>query len=58
MYPAISIISTNLGTEPCMLINGVIRHGKAHPLDYRPIQSPFAYDLDRVRELHQISVKK
>jgi hypothetical protein len=48
----------NLGSEPCMLINGVIRHGKPHPLDYRPIKAPFPYDLDLMWDLHNTSVKK
>ncbi len=48
----------NLGSEPCMLINGVIRHGKPHPLDYRPIKAPFPYDLNLMRDLHEISVKR
>jgi hypothetical protein len=47
----------NLGFEPCMLINGVIRHGKPHPLDYRPIKAPFPYDLDLMRDLHEQSRK-
>jgi hypothetical protein len=47
----------NLGFEPCMLINGVIRHGKPHPLDYRPIKAPFPYDLDLMRDLHELSRK-
>jgi hypothetical protein len=41
-----------------MLINGVIRHGKPHPLDYRPIKAPFAYDLDLMRDLHELGVKR
>jgi uncharacterized RmlC-like cupin family protein len=35
----------NLGNEPCMVINAVIRHGGSHPWDYRPIKAPFPYDL-------------
>ena len=35
----------NLGSEPCVIVNAVLRHGDAHPSDYRPIRPPFPYDL-------------
>lgn len=31
--------------EPCLVVNAVLRHGKPHPRDYRPMKPPFAYDL-------------
>jgi dTDP-4-dehydrorhamnose 3,5-epimerase-like enzyme len=40
-----------LDREPCTVINAVIRHGQAHPADYRPLKAPFPYDLDRVKQL-------
>ena len=43
--PLVPHAAINLGGEPCMLINAVIRHGKSHPADYRPIEAPFPYDL-------------
>jgi hypothetical protein len=41
----------NIGSEPCMLINAVIRHGESHPSDYRPVKAPFPYDLTQVNRL-------
>jgi hypothetical protein len=35
----------NLGSEPCVIVNAVLRHGDAHPRDYQPIKPPFPYDL-------------
>jgi oxalate decarboxylase/phosphoglucose isomerase-like protein (cupin superfamily) len=49
--PLVPHSSINLSNEPCMLINAVIRHGQAHPSDYRPLKAPFPYDLDRVNRL-------
>lgn len=40
-----------LDRESCTVINAVIRHGQAHPSDYRPLKAPFPYDLDRVKQL-------
>jgi uncharacterized RmlC-like cupin family protein len=53
--PMVPHSAINLGAEPCMLINAVIRHGQAHASDYRPLKAPFPYDLtiiDRSRS-HQ-----
>ncbi len=49
--PLVPHSAINLGDEPCMLINAVIRHGQAHPTDYRPMKAPFPYDLVRVQQL-------
>jgi uncharacterized RmlC-like cupin family protein len=49
--PLVPHSAINLSGEPCMLINAIIRHGQAHPSDYRPIKAPFPYDLDRVNRL-------
>ncbi len=49
--PLVPHSAINLGDEPCMLINAVIRHGQAHPADYRPLKAPFPYDLIRVQQL-------
>jgi uncharacterized RmlC-like cupin family protein len=43
----------NIGSEPCMIINAVIRHGDAHPADYRPLKAPFPYDLSQLDRLAQ-----
>jgi uncharacterized RmlC-like cupin family protein len=49
--PLVPHSAINLNDEPCMIINAVIRHGKAHPYDYRPIKSPYPYDLATVDRL-------
>ncbi|WP_051038865.1 hypothetical protein [Chamaesiphon minutus] len=49
--PLVPHSAINLNDEPCMLINAVIRHGRAHPADYRPLKAPFPFDLDRVDRL-------
>jgi dTDP-4-dehydrorhamnose 3,5-epimerase-like enzyme len=41
----------NIGNEPCTIINAVIRHGRSHPSDYRPLKAPFPYDLTQVDRL-------
>jgi uncharacterized RmlC-like cupin family protein len=46
--PLVPHSAINLGSEPCMVINAVIRHGHAHPADYRPLKAPFPYDLDQL----------
>jgi hypothetical protein len=55
IHPLVPHAAINLSNEPCMLINAVIRHGRAHPSDYRPLKAPFPYDLDR---LHRLVVGK
>jgi mannose-6-phosphate isomerase-like protein (cupin superfamily) len=49
--PSVPHSSINPSDEPCMLINAVIRHGRAHPADYRPMKAPFPYDLGRIDRL-------
>lgn len=49
--PLVPHSAINVSGEPCMLINAVIRHGQAHPSDYRPVKAPFPYDLDLVNQL-------
>lgn len=41
----------NPSTEPCFLVNAVLRHGAAHEKDYRPLRKPFAYDVERATKL-------
>ncbi|MCU0537260.1 MAG: dTDP-4-dehydrorhamnose 3,5-epimerase [Hydrococcus sp. Prado102] len=40
----------NLSSEPCLVVNAVLRHGQPNERDYIPRQRPFHYDLDAVRE--------
>lgn len=43
--PGIPHGAINLSPESCMIVNAVLRHGAAHPTDYRPMKPPFRYDL-------------
>lgn len=49
--PLVPHSAINISDEPCALVNAVIRHGRAHPADYRPIAAPFAYDLTQIDRL-------
>ncbi len=49
--PGIPHAAINLTTEPCLIVNAVIRHGIAHPKDYHPIKQPYPFDLKRVEQL-------
>ncbi|MCG9893446.1 MAG: dTDP-4-dehydrorhamnose 3,5-epimerase [Thermosynechococcaceae cyanobacterium MS004] len=35
----------NVSSEPCVIVNAVLKHGAPHPSDYRPLRPPFPYDL-------------
>lgn len=41
----------NLSSEPCVLVNAVLRHALANDRDYRPVKPPFPYDLAAVQAL-------
>ena len=41
----------NPHSEPCFLVNAVLRHGEIREKDYQPLKPPFPYDLDYAREL-------
>ncbi|MEM9543441.1 MAG: cupin domain-containing protein [Cyanobacteria bacterium P01_E01_bin.42] len=41
----------NLDSEPCVLVNAVLRHGEMRAKDYQPIAPPFAYDLELARQI-------
>lgn len=47
--PFIPHAAINLSSEPCLLVNAVLRHGPAHERDYQPLKRPFAYDLEVVQ---------
>ena len=49
--PLVPHSAINIGDEPCMLINAVIRDGQSHPSDYRPLKAPFPYDLPQAQRL-------
>ncbi|HEY9862053.1 MAG TPA: hypothetical protein V6D16_21340, partial [Candidatus Obscuribacterales bacterium] len=43
----------NLSSEPCVLVNAVLRHGPPHERDYHPSPRPLPYNLGIARSLHQ-----
>jgi hypothetical protein len=46
--PCVPHGAINLSSEPCVLVNAVLRHGSAHERDYQPLKRPFPYDLEAV----------
>ncbi len=50
--PGIPHGAINLGTDPCLLVNAVLRHGPTDPRDYRPLTPPFPYDWSQVQALY------
>ena len=57
--PRIPHLAVNLSSQPCRVINAIIRHGKFHPKDYQTIAKPFPLDLDRIQKLFQeLKLKK
>jgi hypothetical protein len=44
--PGIPHGAINLSSEPCVLVNAVLRHGVPYERDYRPLKLPFPYDLE------------
>jgi mannose-6-phosphate isomerase-like protein (cupin superfamily) len=49
--PGVPHGAINLNSEPCVLVNAVLRHGVAHAKDYRPLKKPFPYDLAKAEAL-------
>ena len=49
--PGVPHGAINLSSKDCLVVNAVLRHGAAHPLDYRPMKPPFPYDFDKVNGL-------
>ncbi len=47
--PGVPHGAINLGSEPCVIVNAVLRHGAPHPSDYRPMRPPLPYDLKAVK---------
>ncbi len=43
--PGVPHGAINLSSEPCLVVNAVLRHGAVSERDYRPIKPPFPYDL-------------
>ena len=55
--PGIPHSSVNLTSNPCLLINAVLRHGEPDERDYRPIKPPFPYDLAHIKQLMAMEAK-
>ena len=53
--PGIPHGAVNLTSQPCLLVNAVLRHGKTDPKDYQPIPKPFAYDLNTIENFYEYS---
>jgi mannose-6-phosphate isomerase-like protein (cupin superfamily) len=50
--PGVPHGAINRKSEPCLLVNAVLRHGAPHPSDYRPLtRKPFPYDLEKAEAL-------
>lgn len=49
--PRIPHALINFSSEPCLVLNALIRHGPPHPKDYQPIKKPFPFDFERVNKL-------
>jgi uncharacterized RmlC-like cupin family protein len=47
--PGVPHGAINLNSQPCFLVNAVLRHGPAEEKDYRPLKRPFPYDLAAVQ---------
>lgn len=51
--PGIPHAVINFSSEPCLVLNAIIRHGSPHPKDYQPIKKPFPFDFERVNKLQE-----
>ncbi|WP_016953770.1 hypothetical protein [Anabaena sp. PCC 7108] len=56
--PGIPHALINFSSEPCLVLNAIIRHGTPHPKDYQPIKKPFPFDFERVKKLLENHVGK
>lgn len=51
--PGVPHGAINPNSEPCVLVNAVLRHGAPHDQDYQPLKRPMPYDLSHARSLIQ-----
>ena len=49
--PGVPHGAINLSSEPCLVVNAVLRHGEPHERDYRPMQPPLPYDFAEVESI-------
>jgi dTDP-4-dehydrorhamnose 3,5-epimerase-like enzyme len=54
--PGVPHAAINLGSERCVLVNAVLRHGPTHPREFRPLKRPFFFDLEKARQVLQIEL--
>lgn len=47
--PGVPHGAINFSSEPCVLVNAVLRHGAPYERDYRPLKLPFPYDLNAAK---------
>lgn len=47
--PGVPHGAINFSSEPCVLVNAVLRHGKPHERDYRPLKKPFPFDINAAK---------
>jgi uncharacterized RmlC-like cupin family protein len=47
--PNVPHAAINFSEEPCVVVNAVLRHGKAHERDYTPLKRPFPYDMEAAK---------
>ncbi|WP_413165628.1 dTDP-4-dehydrorhamnose 3,5-epimerase [Capilliphycus salinus ALCB114379] len=49
--PGVPHGAINLSSEPCLVVNAVLRHGEPHERDYRPMLPPLPYDFVEVESI-------
>jgi len=49
--PFVPHAAINLNSEPCLLVNAVLRHAPADVRDYLPVKRPFPYDMAAAQAL-------
>lgn len=49
--PGIPHSAINLSSEPCVVVNSILRHGPIHERDYKPVKPPIPYDIAQVMQL-------
>lgn len=49
--PGVPHGAINLSDETCLIVNAVLRHGPANERDYRPLRSPFPYDMAKAKSV-------
>ena len=49
--PGVMHGAINLDSEPCILVNAVLRHRPSQPRDYIPQTRPFPYDITTAKKM-------